>query len=249
VTTTTMTAAPHLITVATHWRHLEDALGTPSVTSWPPSGLRNYLGSLEREDEAEAATWRAKALRALERSPEQIGRTEPPLRLAIFDTMQTVTDDLTEMADAIAAVVQFAPLTPAPARRWPADPKARRILEAEDARRNLLAQRQANDPRRWRYTMGERTAVRAALWLCARVQGVRGPWRPLTEKQHAEIASVASVAAQRVERALDLAARSEPLARPCPCGGRINVHGGRGASPLAHCTGCGRVWTEQGVAA
>lgn len=247
----TTTARTHpLAVIATHWRHLEDALGTPSAVTWPPAGLRGYLGALGAEEEQEARAWRAEALRALERSPEQLGRTEAPLRLAVLDTMTTVTDALVDLADQVAAVAQYAAATPAPARRsWPADPRARRTVAADDARRNLLAQRQAADPRRWRYT-GERTAVRAALWLLAQQQGVRGPWRPLSEQQRRTIETTGRVCADQIERTLDLAARREPLAHPCDqCGGTIQIHGGSGHVPLAHCTSCGRVWTEQGIAA
>jgi hypothetical protein len=239
VSTTTTRLHP-LAVVATHWRHLEDALGTPSVASWPPSGLRAYLGNLGAEEEAEARAWKAEALRALERSPEQLGRTEPPLRLTVLETMTTVTDTLVDLADVTAAAVQRSPMSRAP-RTWPA---------AERARRDLLAMEDAADPRRWRYTGPPRTAVQAALWLLAQQQGVRGPWRPLTEQQRHSIETTARHTAEQVERVLDLAARREPLAHPCDrCGGTIHIHGGSGVVPLAHCKKCGRIWTEQGIAA
>lgn len=237
----TTTARTHpLAVIATHWRHLEDALGTPSAVTWPPAGLRGYLGVLRAAEDQEAATWRAEALRALERSPEQLGRTEAPLRLAVLDTMTTVTETLVDLADVTAAVVQRSPMTRAP-RTWPA---------ADRSRRDLLAQRDAADPRRWHYTGKPRTAVQAALWLLAQQQGVRGPWRPLGEQQRQAIETTARACAEQIERTLDLAARREPLARPCEqCGGTIEIHGGSGHVPLAHCKRCGRTWTEQGLAA
>lgn len=244
---TTTTRLHPLAVIATHWRHLEDALGTPSAVTWPPAGLRGYLGALGAEEEQEAATWRAEALRALERSPEQLGQTAAPLRLAVLDTMTTVTEQLVDLADQTAAAVQRSPMTQAP-RSWPA---------ADRARRDLLAQRDAADPRRWRYTGAPRTAVQAALWLLAQQQGVRGPWRPLGEQQRQAIETTAARAAEQVERTLDLASRTETLAMTCPrminvvfpCEGTIQVHGGSGAIPLAHCTSCGHVWTEQRLTA
>ncbi|UUU37581.1 hypothetical protein [Streptomyces sp. NBC_00162] len=55
----------------------------------------------------------------------------------------------------------------------------------------------------------------------------------------------------RIEQVLDLADRRRQLgaANTCQCGGTIEVYGGAGATPCAHCTSCGALWTEAGVIA
>lgn len=239
--TTTATTVFNLRLIVTHWPDLTDALATPNVVSWPPSGLRTYLAAIERVDteEAEARRHRDATARAHEGVPTPLAPSPAPLAITVFDTMRSVEAALVDLADHTAAVVQRSPMAGAP-RSWPA---------ADRARRDQLARADAADPRRWRYT-GRRTAPYAALWLLARVQRAPGPFGVLTHEQEQHIGRVAAGAAERVERALDLAARTEPLDLPCPdCGGRINVHGGSGAAPLAHCTACGRTWSEQGLAA
>ncbi|WP_329435843.1 hypothetical protein OG564_34365 [Streptomyces sp. NBC_01280] len=122
-------------------------------------------------------------------------------------------------------------------------------LTYEDRQRHAaLAKADLADPRRWRYT-GQRDAVRASLWLLARVEYLPGPCRPIDEQQAKRIGIVAAGAAERVERALDIAAQTRTLAQRCPCGGEIDMHGGEGRTPVAHCAGCGRIWTEAGVIA
>lgn len=245
--TTTATTATHLRLIVTHWPNLTDALGTPNTITWPPSGLRTYLTAIERADteETEAARHRDATTRAHEGTPTPLAPSPAPMSVTVYDTMRTVEAALIELADQTAAVVQRSPMAGAP-RGWP---------QADRARRDQLAQADAIDPRRWKYT-GRRTAQYAALWLLARVQGAPGPFSPLTPGQEQHIARVAAGAAQRVERTLDLAARKERLDLPCPamrdgivCGGRIDIHGGSGASPLAHCTACGRIWADSGVIA
>lgn len=231
---TTTTAQQHLTLVITHWPHLADMLTAPTTTTWPPAGLRTYLAArADDEDQAERAL-----LRADERSPDQLGRTEAPLRVAVFDTMQDITDRLVHCATITAATIQRPPMAPAPSN-WP---------PADRARRDALAADDAADPRRWQYTGRPRTAVDAAAWLLARVTAGRGgPFRPLTVNQTEAIASATARAAGQIEHTLDLADQSRRLTPPCPdCGAGIDLHGGAGASPLAHCTGCGRVWTETG---
>lgn len=238
-----MTTAAHLWTIAHHWRDLTTALTTTGTATWPPAGrMSDYLRALDDADAelAEAARWQAAYARQyLDRDPAQVGATRPPLRIEILDTMRTVETRLTETGDQVAAVVQRSPMTFAP-RKWPA---------ADRARRDALARADTVDPRRWRYG-GRHTAPHTALWLLARVQGAGGPFRPLPEREAQLIASVAQEACTRVENALDIAARTAVIAHPCPgCGGRIEMYGGAGASPAAHCTGCGRTWTGQDAAA
>ncbi|WP_267244378.1 hypothetical protein [Streptomyces sp. PR69] len=245
MTTTATHTSRHLWTIAHHWHDLETALATQQNT-WPPvMGIATLTDRNQTAEEAEAARYRAEALRLLERDPDQPGWTAAPLRLTVLETLQTVEAALIELADQIAAASQHSPITPAPPRRaYPADPRARRTMEADDARRNLLALRQSKDPRRWRYD-GQRSGRRAALWLLARAQGVRGPWRPLNENEQACISTVARTAAGLVERVLDVGDGRARLAEACPlCGGKLHLHGGGGATPLARCTSCGRTWSE-----
>lgn len=235
------TTQHHLTTVIRHWQDLHDALGTPAVHNGFGAGLRNYLAALDRIDEAEAEAerHRALALRTLERDPSQPGETRPPLRIAILDTMQAVHADLLECADTTAAAVQRTPMGPLPAG-YP---------ETDRARRAVLAMKDAHDPRRWKWTGPRPSAPYTALWLLGRVQGAPGPFERLAEEQARLIAGVARGAAERVEKALDIAAQRKTLEQHCYCGGRIDIHGGEGRAPLAHCTGCGRVWSEGGIVA
>ncbi|MEV8432020.1 hypothetical protein ACWHLZ_27960 [Streptomyces chartreusis] len=238
-----MTTATHLRTIATRWTDLTDALASTGTATWPPAGrMSDYLNALDQADEqlAEAARWQATYNRQfLDRDPTQIGATRPPLRIAILDTMRTVEAALIATGDQVAVAVQRSPMTFAP-RTWPA---------ADRARRDQLARADSVDPRRWRYG-GRHTAPHTALWLLARVEARPGPFRPLPAREHRLIVNVASEACERVERALDIAGRKATIARPCPdCGGSIDMHGGAGASPVAHCTACGRTWGEQDATA
>jgi hypothetical protein len=237
-TTTAPTTTQHLVTVIHHWGDLNEALGAPTKVASFGLGLRNYLAALDRIDEqqAEAERHRALALRTLERDPTQLGERPIPLRVHILDTMSAVHTDLLDCADHTAAAVQRSPMGPLPAG-YPA---------ADRARRAVLAMRDQHDPRRWRWTGPRPAAPYAALWLLGRVQGAPGPFHRLTEPDADHIASVARHAAQRVEQALDIADRIAPISQPCPdCAGRIEIHGGAGATPVARCGTCGRVWTEQ----
>ncbi|WP_225882268.1 hypothetical protein [Streptomyces aureocirculatus] len=152
--------------------------------------------------------------------------------------MRAVEAALVDCADQTAAVVQRSPMAYAP-RGWPA---------ADRARRDQLARADALDLRRWRYN-GHRTAPYAALWLLARITRAAGPFTVLPEREQQRIATVAAGAAGRVERDLDIATQRRTLKQRHGCGGAIDIHGGEGRAPLAHCTGCGRIWTEGDFAA
>ncbi|MFI1677026.1 hypothetical protein [Streptomyces sp. NPDC020607] len=234
------TTATHLRTIALHWADLHEAAGQPPQIGAFGLGLRGYLARLDQldADQLEYDRHQAAHLRSLERSSDQLGERPAPVRLAVLDTMRAVEAALVDCADQTAAVVQRSPMAYAP-RGWPA---------ADRARRDQLARADALDPRRWRYT-GRRTAPYAALWLLARVTRAAGPFAALPEREERRISTVAEGAAARVERALDIAAQRRTLERRCGCGGAIDVHGGEGRAPLAHCTGCGQVWTEGGLAA
>jgi hypothetical protein len=236
-----MTTATHLWTIAHHWRDLATALASTGTATWPPAGrMADYLASIHRsDDEAEAEQHRAAALRSLERSPEQIGEMRAPIRLHVLEIMQTVRADLLECADQTAAAVQRPVMSPLP-KGYP---------DVDRARREILIMQDRRDPRRWKWAGIRPDAAYTALWLLARVQGAPGPFRPLHARELDHVASVARTACGRVERALDIVGQRRSLAERHECGGRIDVYGGAGAHPTAHCTGCGRTWTEQDAAA
>jgi len=248
------TTAAHLRTCALRWTDLRDALASTGTTVWPPAGrMSDYLRALEDADVelAEAARWQAAYNRQfLDRDPAQIGATRPPLRIEILDTMRTVQAALVDCADGIAHAAQRAPINVPAARK--ADYRTlrdARIAHQDRQRAQQLAHADRIDPRRWKWT-GTRTAPYAALWLLARVERAPGPCRRITDDEAHRIGVVAAGAAERVEQALDIAARVAVIAAPCPdCGGRVEMHGGAGASPAAHCTACGRMWTGQDAAA
>lgn len=245
------TAATHLRTIAIHWSDLHDAAGQPAVLNGFGQGLKGYLARLNAADaeQIEYERHQAAHLRSLERDPIQIGASPAPVRLHILDTMRAVEAALVACADDIARTAQRAPISVPAARK--ADYRTlreARIAYEDRKRRTELARADELDPKRWRYT-GRRTAPHAALWLLARVERAPGPCRRITGAEEQHITTVAAGAAERVERALDIAAQRRTLDQRHGCGGAIDVHGGEGRPPVAHCTGCGRVWTEGGVIA
>lgn len=233
------TTAAHLWTVIRYWPDLQNALGDKATATWPPAGrMADHIRDLEQHDADQEAHERSQALldRVLERAdsdPTAAGQRPIPIRLSVHDTLCEVHEALTECADRIASSVQRPVMGPLPAG-YP---------EADRRRRALLVMRDERDPRRWRWTGPRLDAPRTALWLLARVTGAPGPFRPLTAAHLDDIGAVARAAARRVEAALDVAEGTAELTDPCPrCGGRLTMHGGGGASPVAHCTACGRVW-------
>lgn len=235
------TTATHLRTVALHWRDLQDALGQPAIHHGFGIGLHGHLAALE-EHHADRTLIDATLARLDERadsSPDAPGQRPIPIRLAVHETMRIVREQLLQCADQIAGSVQRPVMGLLPDGYPPAD----------RARRELLVMQDRNDPRRWSWTSTRPDAPYTALWLLARVQGAPGPFRPLAPLQLDHITGVARSCADRVEAALDIAAQRRTLEQRHDCGGRIDVHGGEGRPPVAHCVGCGRIWTEQGVAA
>lgn len=228
------TTAAHLWTCAHHWSDLTDALTTSGTATWPPAGrMADYLASVHRtDDDQEAARQRATALRALERSPDQIGEVRAPIRLQILELMQSVHTSLLECADHTASAVQKPVLSPLPPGYSP----------AYQARHELLMLKDRNDPRRWRWTGARPDAPYAALWLLARVQGAPGPFRRLPVLLLDQVAAVARAAAGQVERALDIVGQQRTLKERHLCGGTITLYGGEGQAPVAHCRGCGQLW-------
>lgn len=245
-----MTTTTHLHTVVLHWADLHEAAGQPSTIGGFGLGLRGYLAALDDAEQQEYDRHQAAHLRTLERDPLQLGVRPVPVRLHILETMAAIHTDLLQCADTIAETVQRQPIAPpAPRRAAHARTRAERLAWEDHARRVQAAQDDAADRRRWRWTGPRPDAPYTALWLLGRVQGAPGPFRALTASEADRIAAVARSAAGRVERALDIASQSRTLEQRCGCGGRIDVHGGEGRPPVAHCTGCGRIWTEAGVVA
>ncbi|GAQ52090.1 hypothetical protein [Streptomyces acidiscabies] len=243
-----MTTATHLRTIAIHWTDLHEAAGQPAVVGGFGQGLKGYLARLDAADaeQLEYERHQAAHLRSLERDPIQLGDRPVPVRLHILDTMRAVEAALVDCADDIARTAQRNPMTPPRAMRA-AVPRTRAERLAWEDRARQIQQAKADlvDPRRWRYT-SRRTAPYAALWLLARIERAPGPCRRLTDAEEERIGKVAAGAAERVERALDIAAQRRTLEQRHDCGGAIDVHGGEGRAPVAHCTGCGRVWSEAG---
>lgn len=241
-------AASDLRTIATTWADMNEALGMPAQIGGFGRGLRNYLALADALDaeEVEAIGHQRAARRFLEQDAHLLGQRPIPIRLHVYEVMRTVEAALVEVADQTAAVVQRPSMSYAP-RSWPANDRARR---------DQLAHADVTDSRRWKYT-GTRTAPYAALWLLGRVQGQPGPFRPLAEAQQQHIAAVAAGARHRIEQALDTGAEEAELVATCPrmihqvfpCGGKLTVYGGAGASPLANCNRCGGIWTEEGAIA
>ena len=236
-----MTTSTNLRSIALTWTDLRDALGAPTIIGGLGQGLRGYLNSLEDADRAEFGYNLAHAAhrRSQERDPSQIGQRPVPISLRVYDTMRTIEAALAECADQTAAAVQNQP-TPFAPSSWPA---------ADRARRDAIARADLADPRRWRFRGTTPPAPYTALWLLGRVEHRRGPFRRLTEAQERHIGNVARESVARIEAVLDLADGKRELSsvHACACGGKIEVYGGAGATPVARCQSCGALWTEQGI--
>ena len=227
-----MTTADHFKTVINHWTDLTDALGTNQADTWPP-----VMGIARLHDHLRA-TEAAVEQRALERSPDQIGASAAPLRIAILDTMTELDRRLVEVADGIAGAVQRMPTTRVPIRvAGPGDDIALQL-------RTLILTDEA-DARRWSFTdPRRRTAPYAAAWLLARHDGAPGPFAKLTGVHQDQIASAAAWAASQIEQALEMTRKAQVLERPCPhCRGVLRIEGGDGQAPAVRCRGCGRTWS------
>ncbi|MFD0429451.1 hypothetical protein ACFQ60_22510 [Streptomyces zhihengii] len=120
ITSTETSAA--LLGIARAWAPLTEAVQDARQHAWPPLTLRQYLAQSGDEEELEARTWRAEALRALERDPAQIGRRPVPLRLDLIGTIALIEAGLLELADTTAAMVQR-PRSPRPGRAAPRTPR------------------------------------------------------------------------------------------------------------------------------
>ncbi|MBK3563201.1 MULTISPECIES: hypothetical protein [unclassified Streptomyces] len=226
-----MTTADHLQTVINHWVDLQQALSTRQADTWPPvMGIARLHEHLQADEDA----W---AQRAEERSPDQLGATTAPLRIAILDTMTAVDRQLVDTADAIAGAVQRLPTTRVPVRvAGPGDDVALQL-------RTLILKDEA-DARRWSFTdPRRRTGPYAAAWLLARHDGADGPFAKLTGVHQDQIEAAARWAAGQIEQALEMTRRTQALERPCPhCRGALRIEGGDGQDPTVKCRGCERTW-------
>lgn len=218
------TTATHLRTIALTWPRLRDALDTRTSDTWPPAGrMADHLTDLDMLDVPQRGA----------RDGSGAGESPAPLRVHILDTMQRTETALLAVADQTAERVQRRLITVDTGRGW-TDRVHREVA--------LLAARDAADPQRWPLRGDGRGPVRAALWLCARVEGLPGPCRPLTPQQHDRIASVAAAEAARIERALQLTRHTVAVTGlRCACTGIVELHGGDGQPPVARCSSCG--WT------
>ncbi|ADI05637.1 hypothetical protein SBI_02516 [Streptomyces bingchenggensis BCW-1] len=191
----------HLQTIINRWADLQDALSARQTTTWPP-----VMGIVHLVHDDERAAHTAERL---DTAPDAPGNRPVPLDLGIYDTMRAIEQDLVELADQTAALIQRSPMSYAP-RDWPA---------ADRARRNQLAAADARGLRRWRYT-GQRSAPYAAAWLAARLHGQPGPFDRLTDGWRHRITAIAATTADRVDRALGTARRRTavpPSTGRAPC--------------------------------
>ncbi|MEU0397962.1 hypothetical protein ABZ208_35455 [Streptomyces sp. NPDC006208] len=227
-------AAADLRSIAVTWPLLTEALATPTTRTWPPAGrMADHLADLDQLDVPQRRA----------RDGSGTGETPAPLSLHVLDTMQAVQAALVDCADLMARANQRSAIQPAPLnRRTRVD--ARVWSPADRVRRDRLAAADAVDPQRWRFH-GHRTAVYAALWLCARVEGIRGPVTPFNEAQRLYVARVAAFSLERIEQALQLARVCRMLDEVCVCGEQLTISGGDGAAPAVRCPGCGRTVTAQ----
>lgn len=228
------TPQQHLQTVIDHWSDLDDALGTPNTTSWPPAGLAAHLNNLaELGDESVEALRELRAADKADRNPDAtMGERPIPIRASVHDAQTAVQEHLVELADALAELIQ----RPIVARLRSAGPGDDVGLQLATA-----AMRDAVDPRRWSYTDPlRRTAPYAAIWLQQRLDNRDGPFAALSGQQRDRITLVAARSADRVLQALEMARRRRPVNVDCPhCRGTLVIEGGDGQPPSVRCEQCG----------
>ncbi|WP_063735598.1 hypothetical protein [Streptomyces sp. RTd22] len=254
----------HLQTIIDRWSDLTDALAARQQATWPPTmGVARLVADLDaeehthiqrivtRRDEHGRPAYECASCDHVgdgrghptrpDRDQPGPGTSPAPISIDVLDVMREVEAELVHLADVTAAEIQRPTMSRAPrGAAW---------TPAEIARRDQLAAQDAADPRRWRYP-GTRSAVYAAAWLAARIEGRSGPFLPLGPTRTARIATVAAAAADRVETALRIARRATAVEWPCPvCRGLLEVHGGDGEPPVVKCADCGRSWQERESAA
>ncbi|WP_405991077.1 hypothetical protein [Streptomyces sp. NBC_00986] len=261
-TTRPRTALDDLQVVVDHWTHLRALIDTSQTSdTWPPAmGKAEYLRSLDEHDRDETALLLQHAQHLVtktdehgrpryeclhcdyvgegrshlprpDRQPEQLGERPVPLRLHIVDACRAVEVALCSIADQVAAEIQRDTVEPL-RRAIPGDPVGLAL--------GMLAARDGADPARWHFTMGERSAVRAAEWLLGRLRGDEGPCLPLRDHHRAAIGLVARGAARRIERTIGgtVDRYAVTMDQPCPyCGSDLTMHAGGGEDDIVSCAG------------
>ncbi|MCT9145376.1 hypothetical protein N4G67_41030, partial [Streptomyces violarus] len=178
--TAARTALDDLQIVIDHWTHMRALIDTTQSTD--PSSRADYLRRLDDHDRDETAELLQHAQQLVtridehgrvqyecarcdyvgegrahlprgDRDPNKLGERPVPLRLHVVDACRAVEVALCETADQVAAEVQRDTVKPL-RRPIPGDPVGLQLA--------MLATRDESDPARWRFTMGERSAVRAA---------------------------------------------------------------------------------------
>lgn len=226
-------AAAHLQYVIDSWPHLIELLDTRHATTWPPAMGINHL--LDHTDDPDTAAETRAAVRLAERADSRytLGASPAPIRLQVVDVMRTIDADLVHLCDVLSQEITRPPMKHAPAH-W---------THADRVKRDLMADRDAADPRRW-HRRHARTATSAATWLLGRIDGQPGPFLALGQSRIHRIASVAGSAHARVVRALDGVRTAQVVERPCPlCGGTLGMSSGDGEAPLVVCFGCRQEWS------
>ncbi|MGW2742348.1 hypothetical protein [Streptomyces sp. NPDC001450] len=251
------TPADDLQVVIDHWTDMRDMIDTATP---PVDGRAAYLRALDDHDRDEAALalqhvqhlvtktdehgrpryeclhcdyageGRAHTPRT-DRDALMLGERPVPLRLHVVDACRAVEVALCELADQVAADIQRDTVKPL-RRPIPGDPVGLQLA--------MIAARDEADPNRWRFNLGDRSAVLAAEWLLGRLRGDEGPCLPLHDAHRASIALVAREAARRIERTIGGvgARQSVPLDRPCPyCGSELTLHRGGGLDDVVVCAG------------
>jgi hypothetical protein len=239
--TATAETAARLQYVIDSWDHLTDMLDTRHGAPWPPAArMSDYLAGLEKaeataEEIAEAAAYLRAGRRVAERADSRftLGESPAPIRLAIVDTMRGITDQLVYLCDVLSQEVTRPPMKHAPSH-W---------THADRVKRDLMADRDSADPRRW-HRRRARSAPDAAAWLLGRLRAEPGPFLPLGPSQLRRIEAAAGHAHKQIDRSLDGVRRAQVVDRPCPlCGGTLGMASGDGEAPIVACFGCRQEWT------
>jgi hypothetical protein len=239
--TATAETAAHLQYVIDSWPHLTDMLDTRHGAPWPPAArMSDYLAGLEKaeataEEIAEAAAYLRAGRRVAERADSRftLGESPAPIRLAIVDTMRGITDQLVYLCDVLSQEVTRPPMKHAPSH-W---------THADRVKRDLMADRDSADPRRW-HRRRARTAPDAAAWLLGRLRAEPGPFLPLGPSQTPPDRRPRPTRTSRSSRSLDGVRTAQVVDRPCPlCGGTLGMSSGDGEAPIVVCFGCRQEWT------
>lgn len=234
------TATTHLQYVIDSWADLTNMLDTRHGNTWPPAmGIQYVLDGSAEETHADLLAARA-ITRLAERADSRytLGASPAPIRLQVVDVMRTVTADLVYLCDVLSQEVTRPPMKHAPSH-W---------THADRVKRDLMADRDSADPRRW-HRRRARSATDAAGWLLGRVESKPGPFLPLGPSQVRRVQSVGAKAQQQMERALDGVRTAQVVDRPCPlCGGVLGMASGDGGAPVVACFACRHEWTRPAVA-